>query len=139
MINERPTAVITGATKGIGKAIANHFAKDGFDLIVCSRNKKDLDAMQSGMESHYNISCKTLACDLSIKRQQDLFIEFVQQNCKSIDVLVNNAGIFYPGSVLNERDGALDELMQVNLISCYRMVQGLFTLIKKSSKPHIFN
>jgi len=134
-----PTAVITGATKGIGRAIANRFAQDGFDLIVCARNKKDLDAMKAGVESHQAVSCKTLACDLADKRQQDLFIDFVKQSTNYIDVLVNNAGIFYPGSVYNERDGALEELMQVNLVSCYRLVQGLFPLVKKSKKPHIFN
>src|SRR5687768_9958993 len=127
-----PTAVVTGATKGIGRAIANRFAQEGFDLIVCARDKKDLDAMKAGIESHQAVSCKTLVCDLADKRQQDLFVEFVKESCKQVDVLVNNAGIFYPGSVFNERDGALEELMQVNLISGYRLVQGLFPLINKS-------
>jgi short-subunit dehydrogenase len=138
-MNAKPVAVVTGATKGIGRAIANRFASEGFDLIVCARDKKDLDAMKAGIESHQGVLCKTLVCDLADKRQQDLFVEFVKEASPHVDVLVNNAGIFYPGSVYNERDGALEELMQVNMISCYRLVQGLFANIRKSKKPHIFN
>src|SRR5687768_12850130 len=50
MSNNKPVAVITGATKGIGRAIANRFAQEEFDLIVCARDKKDLDAMKAGIE-----------------------------------------------------------------------------------------
>lgn len=138
-MSTRPTAVITGATKGIGRAIAQRFANEGFDLIVCARDKSDLDAMKAGIESHQGVSCKVMSCDLGDKRQQDLFIEFVKQATQHVDVLMNNAGIFYPGSVYNEREGSLEELLQVNLISCYRLVQGLFPLIQKSKKPHVFN
>ena len=138
-MSTKPVAVITGATKGIGRAIANRFAAEGFDLIVCARDKKDLAAMKAGIESHQGVLCKTMSCDLGDKRQQDLFVEFVKQSTQQVDVLMNNAGIFYPGSVYAEREGALEELMQVNLISCYRLVQGLFPSIKKSGKPHIFN
>src|SRR5688572_23996800 len=106
-MSTKPTAVITGATKGIGRAIANRFAAEGFDLIVCARDKKDLEAMKAGIESHQGVLCKVMSCDLGDKRQQDLFVDYVKQSTQHVDVLMNNAGIFYPGSVYAERDCAL--------------------------------
>lgn len=131
--------VITGATKGIGFAIAKRFAGEGFNLIVCARHSEDLRKLKEQMESTFRIQCLTLACDLGFKKGQDDFIRFVADHTDRVDVLVNNAGIFYPGSVYNEREGSLEALMQVNLVACYRLVQGLFSKIKKSDKPLIVN
>jgi short-subunit dehydrogenase len=131
--------IITGATKGIGRAIAERFAATGFDLIVCARREKDLALMKATLEKKYKIKCHTFSCNVGDRQSLNSFIEFIKGKFKRIDVLVNNAGLFRPGSILTEEEGLLEELMNVNVLSAYHLTRGIIGLLKKSNKPHIFN
>ena len=66
------------------------------------------------------------------------FAEFVHASSDVVDVLVNNAGVFIPGSVLEEEEGVLDNMMRTNLYSAYHLTRALFSLIRKSKRGHIF-
>ncbi len=90
--------VITGATKGIGRAIAERFAREGFDLAVCARTKKDVDKLGNDLAA-LNPKAKIIAesCDMSEKVQVQAFASKINREWKKVDVLVNNAGLFLPG------------------------------------------
>ena len=132
--------VITGASKGLGNAIAHVFAKNGHDLILTSRNEVALyNAMQEFMTVYPNISVKAKAFDLSIKEQAQALGKWVLGLQVSIDVLVNNAGLFDPGSVYNEPDGTLEHMMAVNLFSAYHVTRSVINQMIAQKSGHIFN
>src|SRR6188768_891893 len=118
--------VITGASRGIGKAIAASFAALNYNLYLCSRNPH---ALYKAVEELYtlfpNIHIKALPADLGTKNGCDEFAQFVLSSATSVDILVNNAGWFVPGSVYNEPEGQLEEMINVNLYSAYHLTRAL--------------
>lgn len=132
--------VITGATKGIGRAIANKFASNGHNLYVCSRNKEDLDLMQTAYKREYpNIQLFTTVADISKKLEVEEFAKNVIKEMGNIDVLINNGGVFYPGMTTEEQDGTLEKMIETNLYSAYHLTRSLLPNIKTGHKRHIFN
>lgn len=139
MENVDKLIVVTGGTKGIGKAILELFAAQGYALVTCSRNEEDLDSMKEELENKHTCKVHSNTADLSLKEDRQSFIEFVRLIGKPVEVLVNNTGRFLPGEILEEPDGALEEMINTNLYSAYHVTRGLVPFMKGSQKPHIFN
>ena len=134
------TIVITGGSKGIGKSIALKFAQKNFDIYTCSRNQDDLLKLKNELNSlNPNISLYTLKCDLSTKDGCIDFINFINDNIKKIDILVNNVGTFIPGKLIEEDDSALEKMIDINLYSNYWITKGLINLMINFREGHIFN
>lgn len=134
------TAVITGASRGIGKAIALQFAAAGYDLLLTSRNDYALYQATEEILNHYPAcTVKAKAFDLSEKKQAQDFGAWVLQQTTAPDVLVNNAGLFKPGSVHNEADNNLEEQMAVNLFSAYHTTRSILPAMMVQKSGHIFN
>ncbi len=132
--------VITGASKGIGKAIASQFAAAGHNLILCSRNEIVLyKAVQDLYNEYPNINIKAQPFDLSKKNDCQRFCKWVLSLNIKVDILVNNAGLFTPGSVYNEREGTLEQMMETNLYSAYFVTQGLIGNMITQRSGHVFN
>jgi short-subunit dehydrogenase len=132
--------VITGASKGFGRAIAESFAAKGHHLFICSRNEVALyKAMEELLTRYPDAKVKAKARDLSKKEEVTGFAEWLLANAYHVDVLVNNAGRFIPGSIHNEADGALEEMMQTNLFSAYHLTRILLPSMMKRKSGHIFN
>lgn len=131
--------IVTGGTKGIGRAIVDLFAKEGYSIATCARNEQDLDVLKSELEEKYETKIHTCPADLSEKRGVNDFLEFVRMIGKPLEVLVNNTGVFNPGSIETEEDGALENMINTNLYSAYHLTRGLLPDLKKSEKGHIFN
>jgi short-subunit dehydrogenase len=137
--------IITGASKGIGRAIAEVFAAGGYNLYLCSRNEVALyKAMEELITKYPGIHVKAKARDLSTREGVESFGEWILNNSINIDVLVNNAGVFEPGSVYNEPEGTLERMMAVNLYSAYHLTRKLIHQMMEQSnfhgsRGHIFN
>jgi len=127
--------VITGGSKGIGRAIAERFARAGFDVATCGRNVKDLVTFKSDLEK-LDVKAFTSVADMRDQAQVKNFCDQVKALNRPVDVLVNNAGYFVPGSVLDEPAGTLESMMETNLYSAYYTTRGLISAIKSG---HIFN
>lgn len=133
-------AVITGATKGIGKAIADLFASRGITLYICSRSQSDLDNYQRQLqEQHPDTAVHTLKTDMSKKDQVQVFADFVLKQTDHVDVLVNNAGVFLPGETLAEEDGCLEMMIDTNLYSAYYLTRRLVPSMVEHGGGHVFN
>ncbi len=132
--------IITGATKGIGRAIAEKFAREGFDAIVCARNNDDLKAMKSEFKKHFpKGKLHIKKADLSKKKQVLAFAEFVKKTWDRFDILVNNAGVFLPGEITKEEDGKLESQIETNLYSAYHLTRAVLPLMLPQKSGHIFN
>jgi short-subunit dehydrogenase len=133
-----PTIVITGGTKGLGRAIAELFATKGFTVITCARTASDLRATEVYWKEHFPESqLLTFQTDVSKKSEVVEFGAFIRQHFEKIDILVNNAGLYLPGLVTEEQDGTLESLLETNLFSAYYITRGLLPLLGRGS--HIFN
>lgn len=135
-----PYAVVTGGTQGIGRAIAEKFLAEGFGVAICARNTHDLQiTKQEWTQKHPDATILALQADLSDKAVATAFAKEVLASFPTIDVLVNNAGVYYPGNLADEPDGQLEKLMQTNLFSAYHITRQLLPAIKKQGNGHIFN
>jgi short-subunit dehydrogenase len=134
-----PTAIITGATQGIGAAIAKKLASKKFTLCICSRNQSELEAFKTELENLGSPAVFIQAVDLSNKKNAQSFAHFALQQLQSIDILVNNAGIFIPGNICEEEEGQLEQMMNVNLYSAYAITRIIAPAMKELKKGHIFN
>lgn len=131
--------IITGASKGIGKAVAEQFAAAGHTLLLCSRGEKALYDTMSAIQTQYpQCTVKARPVDLSVTDEVKAFGEW----CLGFgvpDVLVNNAGQFLPGSIHNEPEGILEQMIGTNLYSAYHLTRSLVPAMMKAKKGHIFN
>jgi short-subunit dehydrogenase len=133
-------AIITGATKGIGRAIAEALATEGYDIAVCSRTESDLQILKEEFTLRFPyIEVITKVVDMRNKSQIIQFAEFVSDAWNRIDVLINNAGAFLPGAIHDEADGVLEEMIETNLYSAYHLTRAIVPLMLVYKRGHIFN
>ena len=132
--------IITGATKGIGKAIGDLLLSKGHNLAFCARSKDDVEVLtQQWKESYPDQLVIGTVCDMGIQEEVISFAASVIQKMDKIDVLVNNAGVFLPGEILQEDNGALEQMINVNLYSAYHLTRKIAPLMAKQGNGHIFN
>ncbi len=135
----RKSILVTGGTKGIGRAIIERFAKEGFDIMTCSRNEKELATLQAHLESRFpSIRVLTVQADLSKKEEVDKLATEVKAFAIP-DVLVNNTGVFLPGAIHNEPEGNFELMMQTNLFSAYNLTRALVNEMIARKSGHIFS
>ena len=133
-------AIVSGATHGIGKAIAEKLLSEGFAIAICSRNKKELERLQAEWNERYpEASIIAQEADMSRKEDAQSFGDIVLSNFPQIDMLVNNVGTYFPGKLSEEADGALEQLMGINLYSAYHLTRRVLPTMKKAKSGHIFN
>jgi len=130
--------LITGASRGIGKAIATIFAANGYNLYLSSRNEVALYKAMEELQTRFPaITIKAKAFDLS-KQAKDLG-NWILDTGIAIDVLVNNAGLFEPGNVYDEAEGVLENQVDTNLYSAYHLTRTLLPKMMEKGSGHIFN
>ena len=133
------TVLITGASRGIGKAIAEIFAANGKNLFLSSRNEVALYKAMEELQTNYpSVSIKAKAFDLTDKQQaKDLGNWCLKYSVP--DIIVNNAGLFEPGSVHNEPEGVLESQLAINVSSAYHLTRTLLPKMMERRSGHIFN
>jgi short-subunit dehydrogenase len=132
--------IITGASRGLGKAIAEKFAGAGHHLYLCSRNEEALFRTMEELQAKYPaVNIKSKAFDLAEKEQARRFGQWILDPGIFLDVLVNNAGQFIPGNISDEADGVLEKMIGINLSSAYHLTRMLLPRMMEQRKGHIFN
>lgn len=150
--------LVTGGTKGIGKAILEKFMQNGHDAITCSRNNDELLALKKELENKYSTPQKPVTlyyrqADLSKKEDSISFGEYAKkilllnekesqkQNDpkKGFEVMVNNTGVFIPGKILEEEEGSFEFQIHTNLFSAYHLTRLLVPILVERKSGHLFN
>lgn len=131
--------LVTGGTKGIGRAIIEKFASENFDIFTCSRNEKDLSDLEKDFSVKFpNQQITVRKVDMSIKEEVMAFADEVKKNAIP-DVLINNAGVFLPGSINSEPEGNFELMMQTNLYSAYYLTRSFTAEMIKRNSGYIFS
>ena len=128
-MNHRRTALITGASSGIGEAFADLFAAEGFDLVVVARRKDRLDAVAERLRTKHGTRVDVLVADLSERDASERICDELKARGIHIDALVNNAGYGVPGSYAANPWQRHQDFLQVLVVAVtemtYRLLPGM--------------
>lgn len=133
-------AIITGASKGIGKAIAELLASKGVNLALCARGEAELITLMEEIEKKFpDPDIYISKVDVSNKDDVLRFAHEVTEHLGPTDILINNAGVFIPGAVCDEETGMLEKMIETNLYSAYHLTRAVVGGMKERGRGHIFN
>jgi len=133
------STLITGASKGIGKAIAEELAKRGHNLLLIARSEKLLEQEAKRLAEQYKINTDYLAIDLSAADAPgDIYNWCVEKNY-SVNILVNNAGYGLSGSLEKYEEAENINMMQVNMITPVHLCQLFLPMLRQQQKSYILN
>jgi short-subunit dehydrogenase len=131
--------VVTGGTRGIGRALVEKFASEGFDIVTCSRTWSDLEELKREIEKVLSVHVYIHPADMSRKDDVKSFCTFVVGLHRPVEVLINNAGYFLPGEISTEPEGTLENMINANLYSAYYTTRGIIEGMKAKKSGYIFN
>lgn len=117
-IIEQRVAIVTGASRGIGRAIAERLARDGRLVVLVARSTDALDEVRSAIESNGG-TAETRACDVSDGEALTALVEEVASTHGRLDILINNAGVTRDGLILRMTDDDFDAVINTNLRSAF--------------------
>lgn len=131
--------VVTGASKGIGYAIAEIFAANGHNLYLTSKTPASLAKAVDTLKTQYpTIQIEYMPADLSIQGEVSSFASWCLSKTQP-HILINNAGYFVPGQLQNEANGQLQDQLNTNLFSAYHLTRALLPSMLAQKAGHIFN
>lgn len=130
-------AIVTGATHGIGKAIATALAQKGYSLWLCSRKFQELENLKIELEQVYSVPVQVFAADLSKATSVKELVNWLLNQEIRVDVLVNNAGLYIEKTILQESDQDYEDMFGVNVRAPYLLCKYLHPRFNKNA--YIFN
>lgn len=133
-------AFITGATAGIGKASAELFAKNGYNIIITGRRKERLDEFSQYLKSTYKIDVLALNFDVRNLNEVETVVSSIPDNWKNINVLLNNAGLAAGLSTI--QDGNINDwerMIDTNIKGLLYMTRNIAPVMVKNGYGHIIN
>ena len=133
------TAIITGASRGIGKEVATLFAKNQADLILISRNEERLSDLQKELTETYNVDVKYYVVDITDSTKlKDVFTE-IKKNKKPIDIVVNNAGIMEDAVLQMVKPELIQKTYAINVFALIDVSKRASKLMLRNRKGSIIN
>lgn len=134
---KRPVALVTGASRGIGRAIAEELASAGYDLVAVAKHADRLSRVAQAVGAKYGVTVHSKTCDIGDPGQMQALLQYCLDNDIHIDVLVNCAGIFIEGSLADSTLEAYEATMTVNIRGMYCLTKLLLPLMEGRPKPRI--
>jgi len=133
------TALITGASSGIGEALARRFAGAGFDLVLVARSADKLKALAEELTSEYGIKAKAHPADLTQPGAAEKLAAAMKRGKRRIDILVNNAGILEHGEFVGMRASRHRELIELNVTSLSEMLAHFLPAMVERGSGKVLN
>tara|TARA_B110001454_G_scaffold137381_1_gene127694 strand:+ start:243 stop:977 length:735 start_codon:yes stop_codon:yes gene_type:complete len=139
MTNRKQIALVTGSTRGIGKAIAVNFAQNKIDIVLTGRNENKLIEINNQLEN-YGVNSSYISADLSEDKGIDKIINYLISSNKDINILVNNAAIIHEKIDLIDFDmEKWVEVINVNLINTVKLTKSILPFMIKNKYGKIVN
>lgn len=133
----KPLALVTGASSGIGRAIASHLAASGHDIIVVARNQERLDALARQLASDFGTNVRTISIDLDDFAASGAAVAAALESAGRLDVLVHSAGIFRFGTAEMALSD-LQALLSTNVMAVHNLTQVALPYLRKAGRAHLF-
>ena len=125
------TALVTAASKGLGKAVATQLALEGVNVVICSRNLESLQKAKSEIEEKANIKVSIISCDVTDEKQVQQMIDSIKEEFGTIDILVTNAGGPPAGSFSDFDVDDYRKAVELNLLSTISLCKKVVPLMQK--------
>jgi 3-oxoacyl-[acyl-carrier protein] reductase len=132
------TALITGAGKGIGKALAIALAKEGVNLGLLARTTSDLEEIAAQLQP-YNIKTAIATADVADLEAVNSTVKHLQDELGFIDILINNAGVAYFGRFLDLEPAKFEQTIRVNLMGVYYVTRAVLPAMIERKTGDIIN
>lgn len=132
-------ALVTGASKGIGKAIATCLAKRKFDLLIVARSEDLLQENAAFWEQKYGIDVQYFSIDLTQPAAAEKVVEWINVHHWQVQVLVNNAGYGLWGYFHELTEEAQDKMLQINMQTLFSLTRRMLSLLKNNTPAYILN
>jgi len=134
------TAIVTGASRGIGRTVANYFARAGANLVLIDVNENGLqDCFDEINKNFNNIEVFIFKCDVSDSNEVIKVIEKSLEKLKTIDFLINNAGIVFRKKIEEIEIAEWDRMMNINVLGVLNLCKAVIPVMKKQGKGKIIN
>jgi NAD(P)-dependent dehydrogenase (short-subunit alcohol dehydrogenase family) len=131
---EGTTAIVTGASSGIGRVVAEQFAADGADVVVCSREQENVDPVAEGIaESDRPGSALAVECDVTDRDAVEALVAATVEEFGGVDVLVNNAGASFMAGFDDVSPNGWQRILDINLTGTYHCTQAAGEHLKEGS------
>ncbi|MFO8671956.1 SDR family oxidoreductase [Legionella pneumophila serogroup 1] len=131
-------ALVTGGTRGIGRAIVDEFLELGAEVVVVAKNKDNLEKVINNWSSK-GFRVSGIEADLNQEESYSHIIKTITQKWDVLDILINNVGINIRKPAQDYLPHEFEEIMQTNLTSTFKLCQLAYPLLKKSSQGNIVN
>ena len=134
-----PFALITGASKGIGKAIAEILARKGYDLLLVARSGDLLEQVSQEIHTSTQRNCRWLAVDLAGEKAAESVFEWCAQNHFTVSILVNNAGYGLSGPFEKYSAQEHADMLQVNIITLTKLTRLFLPILLEQPAGYVLN
>lgn len=136
----KSTVLITGASRGIGQAVAIAFAKAGYQLVItCSKTEKDLLDLAEILTNHYSVQVLTSVGDISDYNYVSQLFQSIENHFGSVDILINNAGISYVGLLTDMSIEDWNRIVSTNLTSVFSTCKHAIPAMVRRQAGKIIN
>ena len=136
---QRPTALVTGGSGGIGLELAKVLARNGFDLVLVARNRDTLEAAAGQLEGKFDVKAHVYAADLARQDAPQAIFDFLQNENIPIEILVNNAGIGIGGEFADTKLTRELEMIQVNIAALTHLTKLFLPPMIKRRSGRVLN
>ncbi|MGG4196463.1 3-ketoacyl-ACP reductase [Paenibacillus jamilae] len=133
------TALITGAGKGIGKALAESLAQEGVNLGLIARTSADLEALQAELTAKYDIRVAIATADVAVQDDVNRAVASLTEQLGAIHIVVNNAGIAKFGKLVDMDPQEWERIIQVNLMGTYYVTRAVLPAMIEQNEGSIIN
>lgn len=133
------TALITGAGKGIGKALAESLAQEGVNLGLIARTSADLEALQAELTAKYDIRVAIATADVAVQDDVNRAVASLTEQLGAIHIVVNNAGIASFGKLVDMDPQEWERIIQVNLMGTYYVTRAVLPAMIEQNEGSIIN
>lgn len=126
-------ALITGATSGIGRALAFEMARNGHDLVVTGRNADTLKTLKQQLEASYGVQVDGIQVDLTKQEDRVRLLECLDHKKEKLMYVINNAGVGYYGAFLDGTAEEDEEVISLNITALTALTRSVFPYLKKGA------
>ncbi len=136
----RKVVLITGAAKGIGKAIALELAECGYDIVINYRSSEEAaKALQARIIEQYQVNCLAIQADVSKEEQVDAMVTEIEEKLGGVDVLVNNAAIDMPDLFQRKTADQFRQMLDTNVVGAYNCAKRVYKHMLEKEDGRIVN
>lgn len=132
------TAIVTGGTKGIGKATVLEFLDLGARVLFTARNKQDVESLEKELQDK-GFEVNGIVSDVAVKEDRQKIVDWIQINWQTLDILVNNAGINIRKEALEYSDDELKKVLDINLVAPFELSRALHPFLERSKAATVIN